>query len=139
MLESVSATDIALMGVRAQRTRMNVIANNIANAQTTRTPQGGPFRRELAVFEGKQLSPTLRPDRFGVKVKEIIHDTSPFVDVYDPTHPDANKDGIVHYPNVNLSVEMINLVSAQRAYEANINVMLSWRAMDDKALEIIRQ
>ncbi len=139
MLESISATEIALMGVRAQRTRMNVIANNIANAQTTRTPEGGPFRRELAVFQGAQLSPTLRPDRFGVKVKEIIHDQSPFVEVYDPSHPDANAEGIVMYPNVNLSVEMINLVSAQRAYEANINVMLSWRAMADKALEIIRQ
>ncbi len=139
MLQSLSATDIALTGVRAQRTRMNVIANNIANAETTRTPEGGPFRRQLAVFESKQIGPTLKPERFGVRVKEIAHDTSPFEEVFDPTHPDANADGIVQYPNVNLSIEMINLVSAQRAYEANVNVMLSWRAMNDKALEIIRQ
>jgi flagellar basal-body rod protein FlgC len=139
MLQSLSATDIALTGVRAQRTRMNVIANNIANAETTRTPEGGPFRRELAVFESKQIGPMLKPERFGVRVKEIVHDDSPFVEVFDPTHPDANGDGIVQFPNVNLAVEMINLVSAQRAYEANINVMLSWRAMTDKALEIIRQ
>ena len=139
MLESLSATDIALSGVKAQRTRMNVIANNIANAQTTRTPEGGPFRRQLAIFTSKQIGPTLKPERFGVRVKEIVNDTSPFVDVFDPSHPDANEEGIVQYPNVNLAVEMINLVSAQRAYEANINVMLSWRAMGDKALEIIRQ
>jgi flagellar basal-body rod protein FlgC len=100
---------------------------------------GGPFRRELAVFESKQIGPMLKPERFGVRVKEIVHDDSPFVEVFDPTHPDANGDGIVQFPNVNLAVEMINLVSAQRAYEANINVMLSWRAMTDKALEIIRQ
>jgi len=139
MLQSLSATDIALTGVRAQRTRMNVIANNIANAETTRTPEGGPFRRELAVFESKQIGPMLKPERFGVRVKEIVHDDSPFVEVFDPSHPDANGDGIVQFPNVNLAVEMVNLVSAQRAYEANINVMLSWRAMSDKALEIIRQ
>lgn len=139
MLQSLSATDIALTGVRAQRTRMNVIANNIANVETTRTADGGPFRRELAVFESKQIGPMLKPERFGVRVKEIIHDDSPFVEVFDPTHPDANGEGIVMYPNVNLAVEMVNLVSAQRAYEANINVMLSWRAMADKALEIIRQ
>lgn len=139
MLQSLSATDIALTGVRAQRTRMNVIANNIANVETTRTADGGPFRRELAVFESKQIGPMLKPERFGVRVKEIVHDDSPFVEVFDPTHPDANGEGIVMYPNVNLAVEMVNLVSAQRAYEANINVMLSWRAMADKALEIIRQ
>jgi flagellar basal-body rod protein FlgC len=139
MLESLSASDIALSGIKAQRTRMNVIANNIANAQTTRTPEGGPFRRQLAIFRGEQIGPTLKPERFGVRVKGIVHDTSPFIDVFDPSHPDANKDGIVQYPNVNLAVEMINLVSAQRAYEANVTVMLSWRAMGDKALEIIRQ
>lgn len=139
MLQSLSATEIALTGVRAQRTRMNVIANNIANAETTRTPEGGPFRRQLAVFESKQIGPMLKPERFGVRVKEIAHDTSPFVEVFDPSHPDANAGGIVQFPNVNLAVEMINLVSAQRAYEANINVMLSWRSMTDKALEIIRQ
>lgn len=139
MLQSLSATDIALTGVRAQRTRMNVIANNIANAETTRTPEGGPFRRELSILEAKQIGPMLKPERFGVRVKEIVHDESPLVEVFDPSHPDANAEGIVQYPNVNLAVEMINLVSAQRAYEANINVMLSWRAMNDKALEIIRQ
>lgn len=139
MLNAISATDIAVEGIKAQRIRMNVIANNIANVQTTRTAEGGPFRRQLAVFRGEQINPVLKPDNFGVRVKEIIGDDSPFREVYDPSHPDANEDGIVLYPNVNLSTEMINLVSAQRAYEANIDVMLTDRSMGDKALEIIQQ
>ena len=139
MLESISANEIAVSGIKAQRLRMNVIANNIANVQTTRTPEGGPFRRQLAIFQGKQIGPTLRPERFGVEVKEVVGDQSPFEQVYDPSHPDANEEGIVSFPNVNLAVEMINLVSAQRAYEANINVIMSSRAMGAKALEIIQQ
>ena len=139
MLESISATDIAVGAIRAQRIRMNVIANNIANAQTTRTPQGGPFRRQLAIFRGEQIGPTLKPEKFGVRVKEIVSDRSPFREVYDPTHPDANEDGIVLYPNVNLAVEMINLLTAQRAYEANVVVIMTDRSMGEKALEIIQQ
>ena len=139
MLQSISATDIAVGGIRAQRFRMNVIANNIANALTTRTPQGGPFRRQMTIFRGEQIGPTLKPERFGVRVKEVVSDRTPFREVYDPTHPDANLDGIVLYPNVNISVEMINLLSAQRAYEANVDVILTSRAMGDKALEIIQQ
>jgi flagellar basal-body rod protein FlgC len=139
MLQSVSATDIAMTGVRAQRARMNLIANNIANAETTRTPGGGPYRRQVAILRAEQLGSSIRPEKFGVHVKRIDEDDSPFVEVYDPSHPDANPEGIVQYPNVNLVIEMINLVAAQRAYEANINVMMSDRAMTDRALEIIRQ
>ncbi len=139
MLQSISATDIAVGGIRAQRFRMNVIANNIANALTTRTSQGGPFRRQMTIFRGEQIGPTLKPELFGVRVKEVVSDRSPFREVYDPTHPDANLDGIVLYPNVNISVEMINLLSAQRAYEANVAVIMTDRAMVDKALEIIQQ
>lgn len=139
MLESISATDIAVGAIKAQRTRMNVIALNIANALTTRTLQGGPFRRQLAIFRGEQIGPTLKPEKFGVHVKEIVSDLSPFREVYDPTHPDANEDGIVLYPNVNISVEMINLLTAQRAYEANVDVIMTDRSMGEKALEIIQQ
>ncbi len=138
MLESISATDIAVSGMRVQRTRMNIIANNIANVQTTRTPEGGPFRRQLAVFRGEQLGSNLNPDKFGVRIKGIVGDDSPFRPVYDPSHPDANEDGIVLYPNINLAVEMINLLSAQRAYEANIDVITSGRRMEAKAMEIIQ-
>ena len=139
MLESISPVSIAVSGLKAQRIRMNVIANNIANAESTRTPGGGPFRRQLAIFRGEQLGSSLSPDKFGVRVLGIENDTSPFRTVYDPTHPDANADGIVAYPNINLSVEMINLISAQRGYEANIDVILSSRRMTQKALEIIQQ
>lgn len=138
MLEGVSANEVAVQGIRAQRIRMNTIANNIANAQTTRTADGGPFRRQLAVFRANQLGQPLNPDNFGVKVSSIEEDSSPFRTVHDPSHPDADEDGIVLFPNVNLSVEMINLVSAQRAYEANVNVVLSSRAMHNKALEILQ-
>jgi len=140
MLDSISAIDIATSGLRAQRTRMNVIANNIANAQTTRTANGGgAFRRQLTIFRGENLGPGLDPSKFGVRVMSIVPDTSPLRTVYDPTHPDANADGIVAFPNVNLSVEMINLLSAQRSYEANVAVILSNRRMTMKALEIIQQ
>jgi len=139
VLESISATEIAVGAIRAQRFRMNVIANNIANAQTTRTAEGGPFRRQLTIFRGEQIGPTLKPEKFGVRVKEVVSDRSPFREVYDPSHPDANEDGIVLYPNVNLAVEMINLLSAQRAYEANVAVIMTDRSMGAKALEIIRQ
>ena len=125
MLDNVSATKIAVQGVRAQRIRMNVIANNIANAQTTRTDEGGPFRRQLAIFVGKSLSHHLNESDFGITVPKIMDDDSPFRQVYDAAHPDANEEGIVLYPNVNLSIEMINMLSAQRAYEANIDVIMS--------------
>ena len=137
MMDKVSATKIAVEGIRAQRIRMNVIANNIANAQTTRTDEGGPFRRQLAIFVGKSLGGNFNEDSFGLEVKQVIDDDSPFRQVYDPTHPDANEDGIVLYPNVNLSIEMINMLSAQRAYEANIDVITSSKRMGAKALEIL--
>ena len=138
MLDNISATDIAVGGVRAQRIRMNIIANNIANAQTTRTAEGGPFRRQMALFKGQSLGQQFNSDRFGVEVTKVADDSSPFRQVYDPGHPDANADGIVLYPNVNLSIEMINMLSAQRAYEANIDVITSGKRMGAKALEIIQ-
>ncbi len=138
MLDAISATDIAVQGVRAQRIRMNVIANNIANAQATRTPEGGAFRRQMVIVRGEQLAPNIDPDKFGVRVKAVVNDMSPFRSVFDPSHPDANEDGMVEYPNVNIATEMVDLLTAQRAYEANIDVMLSVRKMNDKALEIIQ-
>lgn len=139
MVQEISAKDIAVSGMRAQRVRMNVIANNIANAETTRTPQGGPFRRQLAVFRGNQLKAGVNPSKLGVRVKDVVPDRSPFRTVFNPSHPDANKDGYVSYPNISLAVEMVDLVSAQRAYDANIAVFVSDRRMTQKALEIIQK
>jgi len=138
MIEAISAADIAVTGLKAQRTRMNVIANNIANALTTRTPQGGAFRRQMVIFRGEQLKPHLHPSKYGVRVKRIATDPSPLRTVYDPTHRDADSAGYVRYPNVNLAVEMVDLVVAQRAYEANVSVIASHKRMVQQALEIIR-
>ena len=134
----ISARDIAVSGLLAQRTRMNVIANNISNAMTTRTPEGGPFRRQLAVFRGEQIDDAIDPTRFGVRTPRIMADESPFRQVYEPGHPDANEDGYVEYPNINLSVEMIDLVSARRGYEANVALMVNDSKIKQKALEIIQ-
>lgn len=139
MLQEISARQIAVSGLKAQRTRMNVIANNIANAETTRTPKGGAFRRQLAMLRGEQLKSGANPGKVGVRVTDVKPDMTPFKSVYDPSHPDANKDGYVNYPNINLAVEVVDMVSAQRAYEANIAVLTSDRRMNQKALEIIQK
>lgn len=138
LTEPISAREIAVGGLRAQRVRMNIIANNVANALTTRTLRGGPFRRQLAILRGEQLRPNVNPEKLGVRVSRVITDPSPLRMVYDPSHPDANTEGFVAYPNVNLAVEMVNLISAQRAYEANIAVVMSAKRMRQMALEIIR-
>jgi flagellar basal-body rod protein FlgC len=138
MLEAISAKDIAVSGLKTQRVRMNLIANNIANALTTRTPEGGAFRRQLAIVRGEQLGGVVKPEKLGVRVTRIVRDPSPLRSVYDPGHPDADAEGYVMYPNVNLAVEMVDLISAQRAFEANIAVILSERRMVQQALEIIR-
>ena len=139
MLEAISAQDIAVSGLKAQRVRMNLIANNIANAETTRTPDGGPFRRQLVILRGDSVNSASRPGEVGVRVKDVVPDPSPFRRVYDPDHPDADADGYVSYPNVSLAVEMTDLVSAQRAYDANIAVIVSGKRMQQKALEIIQR
>jgi flagellar basal-body rod protein FlgC len=138
MLKAISARDIAVSGLRAQRTRMNIIANNIANAETTRTPEGGAFRRQLAVLRGEQIERGLNPERVGVRVKRIEDDLSPLKTVFDPSHPDANADGYVEYPNVNLAVEMVDLIGAQRGYEANIAVIASGSRIRQRALDILQ-
>jgi flagellar basal-body rod protein FlgC len=134
-----SARQVALSGLRAERARINVIANNIANAETTRTPEGGPFRRQMAVFRGEQMAKGARGGHLGVMVADVIGDPSPFRTVYNPSHPDADEMGYVAYPNINLASEMVDLVSAQRAYDASVAVIVSERRMTQKALEIIQK
>ncbi|MBI2432625.1 MAG: flagellar basal body rod protein FlgC [Candidatus Hydrogenedentes bacterium] len=139
MLDNISARDIAVSGLRAQRTRMNIIAQNIANAETTRTPEGGPFRRQLAVFIGEQLKRGSSPDKLGVRVDRIKADPSPFRTVFDPGHPDADADGYVRYPNINMAVEMVDLISAQRGYEANVAVLVAGSRMQQSAMELLQR
>ena len=138
MLEAVSAREIAVSGLRAQRVRMNLIANNIANAMSPTTAKGSAFRRQIAILSGEQVKNGIQPDRLGVKVARVTSDPSPLRQVYEPGNPYANADGYVEYPNVDLSVEMADLVSAQRAYDANVAVLVSGKRMAQKALDIIQ-
>jgi len=128
----------AASGLNAERTRIDVIASNIANAQTTRTPEGGPYRRKLVNFE-----PIMRRaesglmESSGVKVTSVTEDMrTPLEPVFDPGHPDANSEGFVYMPNVNTTREMADLITAVRAYEANLSVQESFMKMAERALRL---
>jgi len=129
----------------AERLRLDVIASNLANASTTRTPEGGPYRRRNVVFEAEPLetefgqtlaSVTEQGAREGVAVTDVVEDHTPPRMVFDPSHPDANADGYVAYPNVDAMSETIDLMAATRAYEANVQVVNATRQMAQAALGI---
>lgn len=133
--------DVSASGLTAQRLRLDVISNNIANANTTRTKEGGPFRRERVIFQERNASKNFRnylnvKEPIGVKAVAIEKDTAPFKILYDPTHPDADSTGYVMLPNVNIVTEMVDMVSAARSYEANVTAINSAKSMMSKALEI---
>lgn len=135
--------DISASGLTAERLRMDVIAGNVANAASTRSDRGGPYRRlmtQLAPEERVGFLPTSPGiDSFaglGVRVLSVVEDPSPLPSIYDPTHPDAGPDGYVLMPNVNPVVEMVDLITATRAYEANATVFNAAKQMAMKALEI---
>lgn len=143
------ALRIGSSGLTAQRLRLDLISNNIANAQTTRTEKGGAYQRQDVVFmpeEADSFLPKLVAARRGplsnvqggVRVAEITTDTETGPRVYDPTHPDADADGYVTYPNVDIVVEMTNMLSATRSYEANLASIEAVKRMALKALEIGR-
>ncbi len=129
---------ISASGLTAERLRMDTIASNVANANTTRTEEGGPYRRKVAVFREKLESEMGRAGNrsAGVEAVGIQEDMSPFKKIYDPSHPDADEDGYVELPNVNLLNEMVDMIAATRAYEANVTVINSSKGMYAKALEI---
>jgi len=131
-----SSIDISASGLFAQRQRLDVIANNIANAGTTRTPEGGPYRRKEVLF--KTHLTEQEGELAGVEVAGVAEDGNPPNMVYDPGHPDAGPDGMVAMPNVNPVQEMVDMISATRAYEANVQAINSARSMGSKALEIGR-
>ncbi len=130
------AMDVNASALGAQRLRLDIIASNIANANTTRTPEGGPYRRKVPVFaeDLQRAGGGLRLN--GVRVLAITEDRSPFRPVYDPSHPDANAEGYVYYPNVNIVNEMVNLMEAGRAYEANVTAFNAAKEMYKAALMI---
>lgn len=131
---------IASTGLRAERTRMDVIADNIANARTSRTPEGGPYRRKLVLFEPilKRMQEG-RNVTDGVRVLDVVEDFAhPMERTFDPGHPDADADGFVMFPNVNAVMEMADLITAMRAYEANLTVKESFLRMAERALQLAR-
>jgi len=139
-----TAMTITASGLDAQRTRMNVLASNLANARTTRTAAGGPYKRLDAVFlavpvgtrVGELVGDSAAQVASTVEVSSIQQDQSPPQLVYDPTHPDADARGYLALPNVNVVEEMVNMITASRAYEAGVTAMQSIKGMARSALSI---
>ncbi|HVN23144.1 MAG TPA: flagellar basal body rod protein FlgC [Syntrophorhabdales bacterium] len=134
---------ISSSGLRAQRIRMETIATNLANIHTTRTEDGGPYRKQNVVLSsadasGDGFGGVLSKKLEGVAVEEITESEKPFEKTHDPSHPDADQDGYVTYPNVNVLEEMTDMVSASRSYEANVNVINTTKHMFQKSLEIAK-
>jgi len=145
-----SSIEISASGLSAERLAMDVIANNIANVNSTRTPQGGAFKRQLVVFAQKVDSeakdqaqaagrnPASIGNLDGVSAVQIIDDPSPDRLVYDPGNPDADGQGYVHYPNIQIIKEMVDMMAAQRAYEANVSAIKESRAMGNAVLGVLK-
>jgi len=144
-----SSFGISSSALTAQRLRMDVISSNIANAETTRASvvngKAVPYRRKLVVLEATQgnkfsdiLNNKMNGSTEGVKVQAITEDSSPLKPVYNPSHPDADENGYVYMPNVDITKEMVDMLSASRSYEANVTMLNASKAMVTKALEIGR-
>ncbi len=160
----LSGFDISGYGLSAQRFRINLISSNIANANTTRTDEGGPYRRREAIFKAINFDSLLseelkglsrykkdlniiddpsqrefaKPSLMGVKVDKVVRDDSPFRLRFDPSHPDANADGYISLPNINPVIEMADLVEATRAYQANVAAYQSSKSMAQSAIEMLK-
>jgi flagellar basal-body rod protein FlgC len=137
-----TALDVNASGLTAQRKRVELSSSNLANSQTTRTPEGGAYRRKDVVFQTSSFEDSLGAamDKGvqGVEVSDIVDDPRPFDRRYEPGHPDADKEGYVSYPNVNVLEEMANLVDAARSYEANIAAIGIVKTMINRTLDIGR-
>jgi flagellar basal-body rod protein FlgC len=163
-MSQLSSFDISGYGLSAQRFRMNLISSNIANANTTRTDEGGPYRRREVIFKAFDFNEVLnqelsqnsneleyenpldetglpnlpKPAIMSVLVDKVVRDDSEFKLKYDPSHPDANKEGYVAYPNINPVVEMADMIEATRAYQANVAAFQSAKAMANNAIELLK-
>lgn len=160
----LSDFDISGYGLSAQRFRMNVISSNIANANTTRTAEGGPYRRREVIFKATDFDKLLneqinkdntflryenplndpsspkeaKPAIMSVVVDKVVRDDKDFRMKYDPSHPDANAQGYVAYPNVNPVIEMADLIEATRAYQANVSAFTSTKTIAQSAIDLLR-
>lgn len=146
-MDFMTALDIGSSGLSAQRTYMNVISMNLANAKTTKTADGqGPYQRKSVAMQTtkldnaftKAMQSAMDQDLAGVRVTGIVNDNRPTKQIYEPGHPDADQNGYVQYPDINVVEEMTNMISASRSYEANTSTINTVKAMYNKALEIGR-
>lgn len=145
-MDLLTSLRISSSGLAANRKRMEAISSNIANAQTTRTAEGGPYRKKEVVFGAEPardsfadiLEGELEEKAQNVHATEVISSNRPPIMKYEPGHPDANAQGYVAYPNINVMEEMANMISASRSYEANITAINTAKSMAMKALEIGR-
>jgi len=133
--KAFNTLNVAASGLTAHRQWMDLISGNIANVNTTQTPEGGPFRRQLAVFMSMADE---NGDPQGVKVSSRVDDDSELRKVYEPAHPDADADGYVSYPNVDVVLEMVDLIAASRAYEANATVLEAAKSGFLRALQTLQ-
>jgi flagellar basal-body rod protein FlgC len=146
MSDFLTGMRISSSGMAAQRMRMNTISSNIANINTTRTPEGGPYRRKDVVMEsmpdakdfGELVTRSPQADLQRVQVTDVVSDRKAPLLKYEPDHPDANADGYVAYPNVNMMEEMTNMIQSTRSYEANVSALNATKDMALSALEIGR-
>ncbi len=145
-MDFMTAFDIASSSLSAERTNMNIISMNLANVKTTNTPEGGPYRRKSVTFAATQVeSPfakamnnALDRELKGVRVLDIATDKRPLKRVYEPGHPDADEEGYVFYPDINVVEEMTNMITSMRSYEAGATSIENIKTMYTKALEIGR-
>lgn len=143
-MDLMTAMDIGASGLTAQRAQLNVISMNMANIRTTKTETGGPYQRKSVSFEAtpvyspfdQAMQDQLNRNLEGVKVLGVIRDERPFKQVYEPNHPDANDQGYVFYPDINVVEEMANMMQTMRGYEANVQTIQSVKRMFQKALTI---
>lgn len=140
----IPGIDITASALNAQKTRLDIVAQNIANAQTTRTPDGLPYQRQVVTFETELAKQSGMQSTAGgtnlqsVRVAKISKDSTPGVRIYDPQHPHADVEGMVAMPNVSLAHEMVDLISATRTYEANLSVARNAKQMASRVLEMGR-
>lgn len=132
----ISGIELTSGALAAQRMRLDIVAQNIANAQTTRAPGGGPYQRQIVSFETELVKRTGGHSLHTIRVGNISADRTPGQQVYNPQHPDAGPDGTVMMPNVNLAYEMVDLITASRAYEANLAIVKNSRNLAMKTLSI---
>jgi flagellar basal-body rod protein FlgC len=139
--------DVSGSALQAERMRAEVVASNMANAETTRTPEGGPYRRQQVVFQSQasdqgvfanHLLSEANGDVGGVDVAAVVSDKTPGLRRYDPQHPDADKDGYVEYPDINPLTEMVDMMSATRAYGLNSSAVQATKGMIDASLDILK-